>query len=207
MPPWKRQQRGDVDDGTCCVAPASAALAERLAGEEHGLQVDIHAHRPSRLSLKSTASVAPDDAGVVDQDVDPIFLANSITRRHRIGEVQRKQFAALGDLARRVSSQSRRAAQRTSAPARPHGDRDRLADARIGTGDQGASCPQAKIGSPQVSHRNHVHVGEVDVVAGHRPAEGIGAGAGAAMDQTTAARSPPPRWTSRQVTGFLGLDP
>ena len=61
---------------------------------------------------------------------------------------------------------------------------DRLADAGVGAGDERGACRRGGRGrSPQVLHRHHVHVLVVDVVAGHRPDEGIGRGAGAGVDR------------------------
>ena len=74
----------------------------------------------------------------------------------------------------------------TAPPARRDRDGDALADAGIGAGDQDALAGKAEGG--RSAHRNssmrhRVDIGIVDIVAGHRPDEGVVGGAGARMDR------------------------
>ena len=85
-----------------------------------------------------------------------------------------------------VSSIAERPTPITAPPALRDRHRDALADAGIGAGDHDALAGQAEGG--KVAHRrscdrHRIDVGVVDIVAGHRPDEGVVRGAGAGMDR------------------------
>ena len=68
MPPWKESIEAMLmilPPGPCLTICARHGLAQ----EEHGFEVDVHHVVPVLLG-ELERSVAPDDAGVVDQDVD-----------------------------------------------------------------------------------------------------------------------------------------
>jgi hypothetical protein len=88
--------------------------------------------------------VAPDDAGIVDQNIDPL-VRKHVARRHRVGEIE-KQFACIRHLPHGLVAVLASGRRRDLRPGAAHGDRDRLTDARIGAGHQGALARQAKNG-------------------------------------------------------------
>ena len=160
-------------------------------------------------SVKSTRVGAADDAGVVDEDVEPAELADasaSTMRCDRRDASTRSASiaseAAAERLHRACGLVGARAADGGDVRAGP-GQRQamRLADAGVGAGDE--RDPAGKIErvrharSFQLADVEHVHVGVVLVLAAHRPDEGVVAWCPSPCGSTRAARSPPPRWRRR----------
>ena len=79
-------------------------------------------------------------------------------------------------------------------------ERDALAEAGVGAGDERDLAGRGrKDGSSrllQLADVEHVHVGVVQVLAAHRPDEGVVRGARAHVDRPRRATSPLPRWRS-----------
>ena len=169
-------------------------MREGLGQEEARLEVDVHHLVPVGLAEIERVGAA-DDAGIVDEDVEragqrlaparsrpvrrPACCRSSLEGMGRAAGLrdQRQRLAhvgaAGGDDRRAPACASASAmpwpmpvlAPVTSAvrPVRSKGERD---------------CHQRKH-----VHGGRVHVGELDIVAGHGPDEGVVRGAAAAMDR------------------------
>ena len=194
MPPWK----DSIEAMLMILPPRPApihAAADRLGQEEGGLQVDVHHLVPVLLGEVERVGAA-DDAGVVDQDVDAAERLHAAgTRRRAIGSVRgqvgldRQEAAARAPATCALGLGRRRAADGDDVGAGlRQRDGDALAEAGVGAGDEGDLAGEieevgALAGSFQLADVEHVHVGVVEVLAAHRPDEGVVAGARAHVDR------------------------
>ena len=144
MPPWKASS-----EAMLTMAPPAAACeggaGEGLGEEEHRLEVHVDHVVPVGLGEVDGVGAA-DDAGVVDEDVERPGPAE-LARRH--GGVVEGEGEALarqalgGDQRQRLLD--RRAPGRDHVRARPRQpERDRLADAGVGAGDERPPAVEAE---------------------------------------------------------------
>ena len=171
------------------MAPPACAgeggAGEGLGEEEDGLEVDVDHRVPVGLGEVDGVGAA-DDAGVVDEDVEG---AERQERLRRLGggvegEGEAGGLQALGGDEVEGRGDGRAAGGDDLGAGAGEAEGDGLADAGVGAGDEGAAAVEAEgVGHRRRVHRDHVHVAVVDVVAGHRPDEGVGGGAGAGVDR------------------------
>ena len=120
----EREQRGDVDD-LAAVAAVDHLAARGAAEAEHARQVDGDRFVPERVAVLGRR-LAPDDAGVVDDDVDAAEaldgLGDEPSGRRPSRQIRGEQFRATAAGLRRCSSAVAAAGavlacRATSAPA------------------------------------------------------------------------------------------
>jgi hypothetical protein len=181
--PWlylEAQQRGDVDD--LAAATLKHVLRRGLAEEEHRLEVGVDHRIPIGLA-EGDRIFAADDPGVVDQDIE---LAG---RRYRIGN---QPFDGIDRC--QVGLQVERATAeafdlRDGLDARGTADCDHVGTAPARANTMAWPMPvfapvtiatrpeRSKLiivrGLLKLANVEDVHVGVVEVLAGHRPDKGV----------------------------------
>ena len=201
MPPWK-----DSSEAMLTILPAARAAkappGEGLASRKNSV-FRLTSITSSQSALGEVDRVgAADDAGIVDEDVDRTVrvpcrvehrgdgCGSSRSSRDRVDRAAGLRDQRVGLVHRRAAD-----ARAPRAPAAASDERDALADAGVGAGDQRAPAVEAERGrSSQVAHRHHVDIVVVDIVAGHRPDEGVVRRCRRPNGSTSRATGSPPRW-------------
>ena len=184
MPPWKASS-----EAMLTMAPpacrAKAARAKAWERKKTALRLTSMTSSQS-ASVKSTASARRMMPALLTRmSTGPSVgeLAGGGDRRVE-GELERPRRQALGGDQREGRVERRAAGGDHLGPGAGHAEGDRLADAGVGAGDErdlaveaeGVAHRSASIATMSMSR-------VVDVVAGHRPDEGVGLGAGAGVDR------------------------